>query len=107
MSAAAEPTPPAPPQPAELPALLLLERRVGEAVAALSLWRRRAALAEEEAARLRVLLDQPSGTESAQDAAAELKRLRTENAALKNRLAQAHRRVGLLLDWLAALERRP
>jgi hypothetical protein len=93
-----------PPPTAELPKLTLLERRVGEAVAALALWRGRAALAEEEAGRLRAELDRAADSEPEPETTAELKRLRAENAALKSRLAQAHRRVGLLLDWLGALE---
>ena len=104
MSAVADPTPPAPPPPQELPKLARLERRVGEAVAALTLWRNRARAAEQEAARLRAVLDELAGTEFAPEPAAELKKLRAENAALKSRLTQAHRRVGLLLDWLGALE---
>lgn len=95
-----------PPRPVELPAgWARLERAAADAIAALEAWRARALQAEAEIEQLRRALEEAAAAiEPAADARGELRRLRAENAALRSRISQAHRRVSTLLAWTDALE---
>jgi hypothetical protein len=92
--------------PAELPAAWdRLERTATEAMSALQAWRARALLAEEEVTRLRDALEQAATElDPLVDSRASWRRLRAENAALRSRMAQAHRRLDALLAWAETLE---
>lgn len=95
--------------PPELPAgWARLERASAEAAEALAHWHQRAVQAEQEVVQLREALESVGGpAEQATDLSEQVRRLRAENAALRSRAAQAHRRVTLLLRWLGSLERAP
>jgi len=85
-----------------------LERVSDEAIDALVAWRARAEQAEAEVAGLRGALEDvirniTSDAPEPRDARDQLRRLRAENAALRSRIAQANRRLRVLLDWTDAL----
>jgi hypothetical protein len=97
-----------PPVTADLPeGWERLERAVDEAVAAIEVWRARALEAEAEVVALRGALEsavgEPPAPADPKDARDQLRRLRAENAALRSRISQAHRRISGLLAWTDAL----
>jgi hypothetical protein len=82
-----------------------LERAAHAAAAAVAVWRRRAAEAEAEVARLRRELELV-GAAHAGDAGDELRRLRAENALLSSRTGEARKRIRALMAKLSMLEAR-
>lgn len=82
-----------------------LERLVDEAAEGIGHWRRRAAEAEDEVARLREALEELASAAQPLpgDLKAEVRRVRAENAALQSRLAEARGRVQSILKRLVAL----
>jgi uncharacterized membrane protein len=83
-----------------------LERAAARAAESLSHWRARALQAENEVVQLRDALEAVAMPVDPEIGASEqLRHLRAENAALRSRAAQAHRRVLLLLRWLGSVER--
>jgi phosphoglycolate phosphatase-like HAD superfamily hydrolase len=94
------------------PAWERLEHGADEAIAALEAWRARAEQAEAEVTRLRGALenairDIAADVPDPREARDQLRRLRAENAALRSRIAQANRRLRVMLDWTDALEPEP
>lgn len=92
---------------AELPPEWARLERIAEAAAAeVVFWRRRAAEAEDEIARLRRTLEELAQTRQGDSGSdtQEIVRLRAENTALQSRMLQARKRVGVLLKRLSALE---
>lgn len=83
-----------------------LERAAEEASALLARWVERAREAEEEVERLRRSLENLADerSNSSEDAAEEIRRLRAENAALQSRMLQARKRIAGLMQRLAALD---
>jgi hypothetical protein len=88
-----------------LPGWERLELAAEAAVSALDTWRTRALEAEAEVVRLRTALEEAvaDSPASGSDARDQLRRLRAENAALRSRMSQAHRRIGAMLEWTDAL----
>jgi hypothetical protein len=82
-----------------------LERAAEAALATLETWCGRALEAEAEVARLRGALEEAvaDAPASGTDARDQLRRLRAENAALRSRMGQAHRRISAMLEWTDAL----
>ena len=81
-----------------------LERAVENATLSLGRWSRLARESEEEVVRLRRSLEELAAQRSdAPDVAAELKRLKAENALLRSRMLQAQKRISGLMQRLAAL----
>lgn len=86
-----------------------LERAARAAVESLGEWRLRAQEAEAEVQRLRTELEEltalgPLPSDASGD---ELRRLRAENAVLTSRAAEARQRITGLLARLSVLENRP
>lgn len=82
-----------------------LEQAAEEAGLLLGRWVARAREAEEEVQRLRLALEELAAREPQPEVSTdELRRLKAENAALHSRMLQARKRVGTLLQRLAALE---
>jgi phage shock protein A len=88
-----------------LPGWERLERAAEAAVSALDTWRGRALEAEAEVVRLRTALEEAVADfpASGSDARDQLRRLRAENAALRSRMSQVHRRISAMLEWTDAL----
>jgi len=106
VSDVAEPTAPADP-PAGWERL---ERAVEDVLRELDAWRGRAAQADAEVARLRSALEEAMAALPALapgDARDQVRRLKAENAALRARVGQAHRRISAMLAWTDALEDTP
>lgn len=97
-------SPAAEPPAAELQSALgRLDAAVAEAAAVLPQYRSRALTAEAELQSLRDELESIAAAEG-REGGDELKRLRAENATLRNRLEQGRKRVRALLLRLQALE---
>lgn len=80
-----------------------LERAAQDASVAVVAWKRRAAEAEDEVARLQRSLEALAAGEAGDDVRDELRRLRAENAVLHSRVAQARKRIGALLKRMDTL----
>ncbi len=93
-------------RPVDVPEDWTRLEQLAEATAdSLSRWVSRAREAEAEVERLRHSLEALSNDQAGSgDLAQELRRLRTENAALSTRMLEARQRVAGLMQRLAALE---
>jgi len=77
-----------------------LERAADDALSALDGWRSRALEAEAELSRLREVLE---GIASEPLPEEEARGLRAENAALRARMAEAHKRITRLVSRMSSL----